>query len=186
MGKIGTFTFVSLDGYYKGDNNDTSWNNHGEEENAFAAENANSNPSGILLFGRVTYQMMAGFWPTPMAMESIPVVAKAMNASRKIVFSKTLSAATWNNTQLIKGDLISEIQKLKDTPGADVTILGSGSIITQLAAHNLIDHYQIMLNPVAIGSGTPLFKDISRLNLKLTKTRTFKSGVVLLSYECIK
>lgn len=185
MGKLGSYTFVSLEGYYKDSDNDIRWNKHGEEENAYAGENANATPGGgTLIFGRITYEMMAAFWPTKMAAEMLPEVARGMNNARKIVFSKTLNEVSWANTTLIKGDLVSEIQKLKSSTPHDMTILGSGSIVTQLAAHNLIDSYQIMLNPIAIGGGTPLFKGINPpINLRLTNTRTFRSGVVLLCYE---
>jgi dihydrofolate reductase len=188
MGKLGTFTFISIDGYYKDINNDFSWNKHGPEENAFAGENVNASPGGTtLVFGRVTYEMMASFWPTPMASEMLPDVARGMNNAHKIVFSKTLKKASWENTTVVNGNLIKEIKKLKDTTPHDLTILGSGSIVTQLAGHDLIDYYQIMLNPIAIGGGTPLFTGVNPpVNLKLTNTRIFKSGVVLLCYEPIR
>jgi dihydrofolate reductase len=127
--------------------------------------------------------MMAGYWPTPMAAQNDPSVAEGMNNSEKIVFSRTLKKTEWNNTRIISVNLIEEVRKLKKN-GKDMTILGSGSIVTLFAEHDLIDEYQIMVDPVAIGSGTPIFNNITnKLHLKLTGTRSFKSGVVLLSYE---
>src|SRR5689334_1931698 len=95
MAKLASFTFISLDGYYKGVNDDISWNNHGPEENEHAAQNAKANVNGALIFGRTTYQMMHGFWTSPMAEETMPEVAKGMNQLRKIVFSRTLNEVTW-------------------------------------------------------------------------------------------
>lgn len=182
MRKLSAFTFITLNGFYKGTHEDISWHKHGREEADYSAESLQS--ENILIFGRVTYEMMASFWPTPMALESSPLVAEGMNRAEKIVFSATLENADWQNTRIISGGLIEAVKKLKQSPGNDMTILGSGSIVTQLAEQGLIDDYQIMVDPVAIGSGTPLFAGIPHpLNLKLISTRTFSSGVVLLNYR---
>lgn len=181
MGKLIAYNFTTLNGYYKGPENDISWHRHGAEEGAFASDNLEARAT--LLFGRVTYEMMAGWWPSPMAMESMPEVAKGMNESEKIVFSMTLNAADWENTTLVKGNLIEEVRRLKAIPGKTMTILGSGSIIAQLADASLIDEYQFMIDPVALGEGTPSFKGLTRkLDLELTDVRKFDTGVVLLSY----
>jgi dihydrofolate reductase len=128
--------------------------------------------------------MMASYWPTPMAIKNDPVVAEGMNSAEKIVFSRTLKKAGWNNTRLIKDNIAEEIRSLKQQSGKDMTILGSGSIVTQFAQEGLIDEYQIMVDPVVLGLGTPLLGGIKqKLDLKLTGTRTFKSGVVLLCYQ---
>ncbi|HTB51479.1 MAG TPA: dihydrofolate reductase family protein [Ferruginibacter sp.] len=184
MSKITVFNFTTLNGYYKGAKEDISWHKHGKEENKYAEKALQS--GNTLLFGRVTYQMMESFWPTPMASEMDPVVAKGMNESNKIVFSTTLKKVTWKNTTLVKTDLVTEVKKLKKLP-QDITILGSGSIITQLAEHGLIDEYQVMIDPVALGKGEPMFKGLKHpLNLKLIDSKIFKSGVVLLCYKPIK
>jgi dihydrofolate reductase len=183
MGRLIAFNFTTLNGFFKGPQDDISWNKHEQnEENEYAREGANS--GSTLIFGRVTYEMMAGYWPSPDALKNNPVVAKGMNDSEKIVFSRTLKKADWNNTRVVKNNIAEEIKKLKQVPGKNMTILGSGSIISQLAEQGLIDEYQIMLNPVALGDGTPLFKGIQHLlHLKLTSSRVFKSGVVLLCYQ---
>ena len=184
MGKLGAFYFVTLNGYFKAPKEDISWHKHGAEESEYAAEGGSS--GSMLLFGRVTYEMMARYWPTPDAMKNMPVVAAGMNNSDKIVFSRTLKKAGWNNTRLVKDNMVEEIKKLKQA-GKDMTVLGSGNIVTQLAEHGLIDEYQIMVDPIALGDGTPMFKGLKHpLNLKLTKTKTFKSGVVLLCYQPAK
>jgi dihydrofolate reductase len=184
MGKISVFNFVSLNGFYKGAKEDISWHQHGKEENKYAEKALQT--GNTLLFGRVTYEMMESFWPTPMAMELDPIVAKGMTESNKIVFSTTLKKASWKNTKLIKTDLIEEVKKLKKTL-PNITILGSGSIVTQLADHDLIDEYQIMIDPLALGKGTPMFKGMKHpLKLKLTDSKIFKSGTILVTYQPIK
>jgi dihydrofolate reductase len=183
MRKLTAFNFVTLNGFYKDANNSTAWHVHGEEGAKFSEDNMQ--PGNILLFGRITYEMMAGFWPSAMAMESMPGVAKGMNEAEKIVFSGTLKKADWQNTTVIK-NMVAEVKKLKQTPGHDMTVLGSGSIITQLADEGLLDGLQLIVDPVALGAGTPIFGGLNKqLNLKLRDTKTFKSGAVLLSYQLL-
>ena len=106
-----------------------------------------------------------------------------MNSLPKIVFSRTLDEASWRNTQLLKGDLVAEVRELKEGAGEDMAILGSGSIVSQLAQAGLIDEFQIVVNPVVLGKGSALFDGIRSLPLKLTKTRAFANGNVFLCYE---
>ena len=182
MGKLNAFNFITLDGYYKDGENDISWHQHGAEEGAFSAENLKED--NILLFGRITYEMMAHFWPSPMAAQSLPAVAAGMNKARKIVVSRTLQKADWNNTTIIGDNAMATIQKLKEDIEQDITLLGSGSLLTQLADAGLVDGYQIMMDPIAIGKGHSLFRHLKApLRLQLTGTRTFASGVVLLNYQ---
>jgi dihydrofolate reductase len=137
-----------------------------------------------LLFGRITYEMMAGFWPTEMAAQIFPDVAKGMNAAKKIVFSNSMKKADWKNTTIIGGDIVKVVRKLKETGGDDLTILGSGSIVATLADAGLIDTFGIMIDPVALPEGAAIFSGITKkLELKLKNSRTFKSGVVLLTYD---
>lgn len=181
--KLVVFNQVTLDGYFAGPNGDLSWAHKDDPEwNAFVAENATA--GGVLVFGRVTYEMMASFWPTPQAIKSYPAVAEGMNNLPKVVFSRTLNKVSWNNTKLVKGDLAAAIRKMKSEPGKQMTILGSGSIVSQLAQAGLIDEYQIVLNPVVLGRGRTMFDGIQKkLTLKRTKTRTFDNGNVLQCYE---
>jgi dihydrofolate reductase len=185
MRKLIVFNNVSLDGYFTGVNGDLSWvdkNKQDAEWNAFVEDNAKG--GGMLLFGRITYEMMAGYWPSPLAMENDPVVAEHINNLPKVVFSRTLDKPTWNNTKLVKGDIATEVRKRKEEKGSDMVILGSGSIVSQLTQEGLIDEYQIVVNPVAIGKGRTVFEGIKEnLSLKLIKARTFKNGNVLLYYE---
>jgi dihydrofolate reductase len=182
MRKLIIFNFVSLNGFYKGANEDISWHNHDEEGERFSEENTEGDST--LVFGRVTFEMMHSFWTTPEAFKNFPKVAKGMNNKEKIVFSNTLEIAAWQNTTLIKGDMIHEMKKLKQMPGNDMCILGSGNIISQLAEHNLIDEYQLLVNPLVLAEGTPLFHNMKHnLKLKLKSTREFKNGNVMMYYE---
>ncbi len=182
MRKLLVFNLVTLDGYFEGLKRDISWHNVDAEFNEYAVEMLNS--VDTLLFGRVTYDLMAGYWPTPDAIKNDPIVAEKMNSLSKIVFSKTLKKAEWNNTRLVKENIEEEVKKMKDQPGKDMALLGSGDILGQLAHRGLVDEYRIMVNPVILGAGNPLFKGVKdRIKLKLIKTRTFGNGNVLLYYQ---
>jgi dihydrofolate reductase len=138
----------------------------------------------VLLFGRITYEFMASFWPTQLAAQMLPIVAERMNNLPKVVFSRTLEQASWNNTKLVKGDMAAEVRNMKEEPGEDLAILGSGSIVSQLTQERLIDEYQMAVIPVILGSGKTMFEGLQgSLNLKLTSSRIFRNGNVLLCYE---
>ncbi len=185
MSRLIAFAQVTLDGYFSGVNGDIAWahkNQNDAEWNAFVAGNASG--GGVLLFGRLTYELMASYWPTPQALKNDPVVAERMNQLPKVVFSRTMDKASWSNTKLVKGDIAAEVRKMKNDPGQDMAILGSGSIVSQLAQAGLIDEYQIVVNPLVLGHGKTLFDGVKGpLNLKLTRTRAFGNGNVLLCYQ---
>ena len=182
MRKLFSFNMVTLDGFFEGSNHEIDWHNVDGEFNEFAIEQTGT--VDVLLFGRVTYQMMASYWPTPSAIANDPVVAGQMNRVPKIVFSRTLEKAEWNNTRLIRDGIAEEILKLKQQPGKDLALFGSADLLSTLMQLDLIDEHRIMVNPVVLGSGNPLFKRTKdRLNLKLIKTRTFGNGNVLLCYQ---
>ncbi len=182
MGKLTVYNFVSLNGFFKGPNEDVSWSkNNSKEQSEFAAKNAKS--GNILLFGRKTYEMMAGYWPTPQASKQNPEVAEGMNKAEKIVFSRTLKKADWDNTRILSDNIVEEIKKLKKA-GKNMTILGSGSIVNLCTENGLVDEYQIMVYPVVLGKGTPIFDGIAgKKELKLSDSKEFDNGVVLHSYE---
>jgi dihydrofolate reductase len=136
------------------------------------------------MFGRTTYELMTMYWPTPLAAKNNPVVATYMNQRPKIVVSHSIDKPDWNNTIRIQGDLPAAVRRLKQEPGDDICILGSGSLVAQLAPHGLIDSYQIAVSPIVLGKGKTLFEGIKdRLNLKLTSTRAFHNGNAVLSYQ---
>ncbi len=185
MRKVLFFMLTSLDGYFEGPNQDISWHNVDEEFNEFSIEQLNS--VDTLLFGRVTYEMMASYWPTSEAIVNDPAVAAKMNATPKIVFSNTLTSVTWQNTRLIRGNIEKEVSALKQKPGKDMIIFGSSDLAVSFISHNLIDEFRILINPVILGGGKPIFQGIQgRLPLKLIKTMLFRSGNVLLNYVPIK
>jgi|HubBroStandDraft_1064217.scaffolds.fasta_scaffold355318_1 dihydrofolate reductase len=195
MRRLIAFEHLSLDGYFVDRNGEMTWakQDNDAEFNAFTTENAMG--GGVLLFGRVTYDLMVSFWPTPQASQSFPVVAERMQNSPKVVFSRTLKHASWNNTQLVGGDygsrdnvtadLVTAVRNMKREPGEGMVILGSGSIVSQLAWAGLIDEFQIIINPIALGGGgRTLFEGIrERLALQLTNSRVFRNGRVFLCYE---
>jgi dihydrofolate reductase len=185
MRTLTVFNNVTLDGYFTGPNGDLSWAKQDpkdDEWNAFVAENARA--GSTLLFGRVTYELMASYWPTPAASRNAPVVAERMNGLPKVVFSRTLVHVGWSNTALVKGELEEEIRTMKSGAGGEMTILGSGSIVSQLAQGRLIDEYQVVVHPVVLGQGRTMFDGVKeRLGLKLTRTRSFRNGSVFLCYE---
>jgi dihydrofolate reductase len=185
MRKLFVFNMTSLDGYFEGPERDISWHRVDAEFNEYAIAMLNS--VDLLLFGRVTYELMARHWPTPEVMKNDPLVAERMNNLWKVVFSRTLDRVSWHNTRLVKENIEEEIIKMKKQAGKDMALLGSGGVMTEFAQRGLIDEYRIMVNPVVLGSGNPLFKDIKeKLNLELVDTRTFGNGNVLLSYRPVK
>jgi len=183
MRKVHVYDTISLDGYFTDAANDMSWAHRRDPEwNQYVAGNASGD--GALLFGRVTYDQMAAFWPTPQAAQMMPDVAAGMNRMPKYVVSRTMQKAGWQNTTLVKGDLATEIGKLKAQDGPDLTILGSGNLISQLTELRLIDSFQLVLSPTILGKGRTLFETVGeRRTLTLTKSKTFSNGNVVLWYE---
>jgi dihydrofolate reductase len=190
MRRLIVFNNITLDGYFTDAHGDMSWAHKQDPEwKAFITENAKG--GGELLFGRVTYEMMASYWPTPMAQKNDPAVAKRMNQLPKVVFSWTLNKASWPNTRLVKTDMVAEIRKMKEDSGKDknkdLVIFGSGTIISQLTQESLIDEYQIAVHPVIVGAGRTMFEGLKgELNLKRRSTRSFRNGVLMLCYEPVR
>jgi len=183
MPKLVVYNAMSLDGFFTDAKGDMSWaHKHDPEWQLFVKENASR--GGQLLLGRITYQLMAGFWSTPAALQSNPVVAERLNALPKFVCSRTLGQVNWNNTTLLEDDLTAEVRRLKQQAGADIVVMGSGSVVAQLAEAGLIDEYQIVLNPLVVGQGRTLFEGVKRkLPMKLARSQPFANGNVVLFYE---
>jgi len=183
--KLFSFNMMTLDGFFEGPSKwDLSWHNVDDEFNEFAI--AQLNEIGTLLFGRVTYEGMASYWSSPDALKDDPVVAGLMNRIPKIVFSRTLKKAEWENTKLVTDKVVEEISKLKKQSDKDIAIFGSANLMSGLMRMDLIDEHRVMINPVILGSGTPLFQTKDKLTLKLLKTKTFNNGNILLYYESKK
>ena len=183
MPKLIVFNSVSLDGYFTDAIGDMSWAHMQDPEwDEFVSGNASG--GGVLMFGRVTYDLMASFWPTPMAAKIAPVVAERMNSLPKVVFSRSLDKASWNNTKVVKGDIAAEVRKMKQEPGPGMVILGSGSIVSQLTEAGLIDEYQIVVHPIILGQGRTLFEGVTnKVRLNRTSSRAFANGNVVLCYQ---
>ena len=185
MRKLSVFNSVSLDGYFVDERGDMTWAHqdpNDTEWNEYVGGNASGD--GCLLFGRVTYEMMAKFWPSPQAAAAMPAVAAGINRASKFVVSRTLDQVSWQNTTLLKGDLATEVGKVKASPGGALTILGSGQLISQLTALGLIDGYQIVLVPIILGSGRTMFEGVKeRTRFRLANSRTFRNGNIVLTYE---
>jgi len=184
MAKIIVMNRVSIDGYFAGPNGEIDWfiPDPGVDRAAHKLMHVDS-----LLLGRLTYQMFEGYWPNvardPNAPQGARQTANELAQMTKIVYSKTLREVTWENTQLINGEMIDAVRKLKRRKDTDIAIFGSGSIIRQLASQGLIDEYLLILTPVILGKGKMMFEGIGKTHLILVDTITFTSGNVLLHYE---
>ncbi len=182
MRKVIASEMVTLDGYFAGLNGEIDWFVYNKEMEKYGIELART--VDTILFGRVTYEMMAGYWPSATAAIDDQIVIDQMNNYPKIVFSKTLLKAEWKNTRLIKEIDAEEILRMKRHPGKNMVIYGSGTIVSAFMNLGLIDEYHLFVNPVVLGRGKPLFKDLGDTHkLELVRTKTFSNGVVLLHYQ---
>lgn len=185
MRKLIASVFVSLDGFIVGPNEDISWvtNNFNDEMGKYAGDLMNS--MDYILLGRVTYQIMINAWPN-WTEETAPG-AERMNNVPKIIFSRTLDKVEWgkyNNARLVNDNVAEEITKIKQQPGKDMVIYGSANLVQGLTRMGLIDEYQLLLHPIILGSGKPLFNGLTKsVTLKLLRSDTFKNGVVVLYYQ---
>ena len=181
MRKVILFNMISLDGYFAGPQGEIDWHNVDDEFNQFAIRQLDE--VGALLFGRMTYTLMAGYWPTSEALADDPQVAKKMNQLPKIVFSRTLDTAGWQNTRLVKTDAARAVAELKQQPGLDLFIFGSANLAAGLIQNSLVDEFRLIVNPVVLGRGRPLFQGVQQQKLNLQKISTFANGNVLLYYR---
>jgi dihydrofolate reductase len=182
MRKVFAFEVASLDGYYVGPNQEFDWPVVDREFDEFSLRQLEE--VDTLLFGRVTYEMMASYWPTPEAREGDPRTAAAMNDLPKLVVSRTLDKVEWENSTLVRGDVAEELTRLKQQPGRDIAIFGSFDLTVSLLRAGLVDELRIMVSPLLLGDGLSLFRTASgRTSLKLLDVRRFDSGNVLLTYE---
>jgi dihydrofolate reductase len=185
------FNHITIDGFFAGPNGEIDWFKEIKKDDEYDAytHEQSSRSGNTLIFGHTTYEMMKSYWPTPVAIKNDPGMAGVVNNSPKIVFSKTLKnveeGVYWKNIKLYHEINPEEIINLKKQEGKDFTILGSGSIMQQFANLGLIDEYQLVVVPVVLGAGKPLFKDVKKTNLKLLEARAFSNGIVLLRYRSV-
>jgi dihydrofolate reductase len=178
MRRVVVSNLMSLDGFFEGPNEELDW--FVMDEQFFDYSRTLLRSVDTILFGRATYEHMARYWPSAPPDE----IADRMNGLCKIVFSRTLEAANWSHSRLVRGDAAEEVVRLKQLPGRDMVVLGSASLASSLLQAELVDEYRVIVNPVLIGRGKPLFRDIKqRLRLKLSQTQCFGSGTVVLYYR---
>jgi dihydrofolate reductase len=176
------FNLLSVDGFFEGPNHEIDW--HVVDEDFNADVHKRFKAVDTILFGRVTYQLMEQFWPTPQAARQDPITAGFMNENAKLVFSNTLTGTNWSNTTIVKNDPADYIAKLKSQSGKDMIILGSGMLVSTLAGHGLIDEFQFIICPVVLGAGKTLFSGQKNgFGLKLLDLKVYKSGNVFVRYE---
>jgi dihydrofolate reductase len=184
MRTLKVFESISADGYFAGRDGDMTWayaQSTSPEFQAFVAGNASGD--GTLVFGRVTYEMMVSYWPTPLAATNAPPVARRMNAAEKLVASRSLAALEWQNARLLDGDAVAALRALKQTDGNSLVVLGSGTLVSALLGAGLVDELQLVVKPVAIGVGRPLVEGLaSPVELELLRSRTFPDGNVVLDW----
>ncbi|HWZ14636.1 MAG TPA: dihydrofolate reductase family protein [Mucilaginibacter sp.] len=184
MRKIIVSNLVSVDGFICGPNGEFDWQVVNDEFFAYAEEMLNEMDG--LIFGRKTYEMMASFWPTAEAKKNDPVIANKMNSLQKIVFSRTLNNAGWENSILIRDNMKENVLKLKQQPGKDMVIFGSGEIVSAFTQMGVIDEYRFIINPIILGAGKSQFEGLpERKKLELTDIKRFNTGVVILYYQPI-
>ena len=179
MRKVFWQNMVSLDGFIEGPKGpwDIDWHVVDDDFGDYATKMLSTIDAIIL--GRVTYEGFAAYWPS-----STDAEAAAMNELPKIVFSRTLEKVEWQNSRLVKDNIAAEVSRLKQQPGKDIAMFGSADLASTFMRLDLIDEYRIMVNPVVLGGGAPLFKDVKeRMHLRLLQTETLSSGVVVLYYE---
>lgn len=184
MRKLIMWNIITLDGYFEGQNNwDLSFHEKiwGPELEQLSIEQLNA--ADYLIFGRVTYEGMAAHWTSAEA-QAEGDVTPLMNQIPKIVFSRTLQSAAWQNSTLIKDNLVNEIQKLKEEGSGDIYVFGSADLSDTLIKENLYDEYRIGISPVLLGGGRPLFSEgnVPR-NLTLLSTQQLSNGGVILRYS---
>jgi dihydrofolate reductase len=183
--RIVMFNLVSADGFFAGSDGNIDWFIVDSEFDRWAAESVDE--FDTVLLGRTTYELFAGYWPgaltNPETSDEDLVVARALNDMTKVVFSRSLERADWHNTEVWGEIEPQEIKKLREQPGKVIVVYGSGTIVSQLTNLGLIDEYRLLVNPVILGRGKPLFEDVEKTALKLLDTRTFQSGNVLLRYQ---
>ncbi len=183
MRKLVLFMHTSLDGFVAGTKGEMDWIHVDEELFDYAGNRTNE--ADLALYGRVTFEMMEGYWPTaanqPNASRHDIEHSTWYNKVQKVVLSKTLDASKFKNTKVISENLAKEVNQLKNDIGSEIIIFGSPSAGHSLMAENLIDEFWVFVNPIVLGQGIPMFKD-KRMKLKLLKSKAMDSGVVCLHY----
>jgi dihydrofolate reductase len=182
---LASFIITSLDGFYEGPNGELDWSIVDDEFNEFAVRQLDE--ADALGFGRATYDHMAAYWPTDQAQANDPAITSRMNTKPKLVFSTALEHAAWSNTTIVAGEAVEQIDTVKLARGGELLMLGSAHLTACLLTAGVLDELRIMVCPIALGQGRPLFEDLKdRVNLTLAHVRQFDSGRVLLTYRPLR
>ncbi|NPU64867.1 dihydrofolate reductase [Bradyrhizobium sp. 83012] len=181
MARLVLWNMMTLDGMVAGANGDISWHEDvwGPELEQFSE--AQLQEASGLLFGRLTYDLMAGYWPRESG-----VIADFMNRVPKYVASRSLSRLEWSNAHLLAADLAADVDRLKEGSAKDLFLFGSADLASTLIAHDLIDEYRLAINPRVLGGGAPLFKPGQAIMLRLIDSRALSSGVVIVRYVPVR
>ncbi|HLW01132.1 MAG TPA: dihydrofolate reductase family protein [Ktedonobacterales bacterium] len=189
MRKVMLLMHTSLDGFVAGPNGEMEW--IAVDDEMWTYVTAITDSADTVIFGRVTYQGMASYWPTaaeqPTATQHDIHHARWVNPALKLVVSRTLEQAEWGPARLVKDHIAEEIAQLKQQPGKNLLMIGSPGLAQTFMRAGLIDDYWLNVNPVALGSGVPLFANLAEpIPLKLAEAKAFRSGVVGLHYQADK
>ncbi|HXS37831.1 MAG TPA: dihydrofolate reductase family protein [Flavipsychrobacter sp.] len=182
---------VTLDGYLSGPNCEMDWHFAIWSPDMASALGEQLSKVDTILMGRITYCAMASYMQlrardTDVSRDDVPFI-DMMNSHKKIVFSKTLKEATWNNSTIARGSMPNKIVQLKKEQGKDIIVYGSGQLVWDIIAHDLVDEYQLWVHPILLGNGRLLFNKVHcNHSLSLCETQVFSSGVVLLIYQTKK
>lgn len=178
MAKLVMWNLMTLDGFVEGPGRDISWHNEVWGEELEEISIAQGSAAGALMFGRVTHDLMAGYWPGEKG-----TIADSMNALPKYVFSRTLKRSNWNNTTFFDEASPATVSGLKRDTTKDIFLFGSADLAASLVPHGLIDEFRVAVTPLLLGDGTPLFRQGERLKLKLLGAKELTNGAVILRYE---
>jgi dihydrofolate reductase len=181
MPKLIMWNLMTLDGMVAGPQGDISWHEEVWGPELEQLSEAQLQEAGGLLFGRLTYELMAGYWPGARG-----VIADFMNSAPKFVASRTLSQLAWSNAHLLGPELATEVKRLKREADKDLFLFGSADLAATLISHDLIDEFRIAINPLVLGGGMSLFKPGHRIKLKLTDSRPLSSGVIVVRYVPVR
>lgn len=182
MQKLIVFNNLSIDGMFCDSRGSLDWAKHHDEELTEYVQETRGEIAAYL-FGRSTFEMFASFWPTPAGRSANPYFAELLTKGKKVVFSRRLKSATWANTVILPEADVATLADLKSSAQGDLLIFGSGTLVQSLTEKRLIDEYQLLVNPVAVGSGRSMFGPLAaRLELSLVEAKPFTNGTVLLRY----
>lgn len=185
MRKLIASIFLSLDGFVSSESGDVGWviNNFNDQMGKYAGDLMESMDTVVL--GRVTYELMSGHWPSQT--EASSPGANRMNNTPKVVFSRTLKKAEWgkyDNATIVNEGAAEKVAKMKQQPGKNMVIYGSANLVQGFTQMGLIDEYQLLVHPILLGAGKPLFPALPKaVSLKLIRTESFKNDVVVLYYQ---